>query len=293
VNILISGSTGLIGSALCRELKNDHTLHCLQRSDNTCPLYWNISQDTINLPSNCKIDAVIHLAGENIAASRWTTKRKKEIQESRIKGSQLLYNAINKLTSPPQVVISASATGFYGDTNSSQASEETPASTGFLASLCKEWEKQTQIIESKKTRIIHARFGIILSKQGGMLKRILPIFKLGLGGNIGDGLQHMSWVSLTDTVRALEAMLINNDLTGPVNISSPTATTNKELTRQLAKKLHRTAFIHIPKLAVKFILGEMGQELLLQSTNATPQKLIKAGFKFTHPTLEEALADLE
>ena len=287
MKILITGSSGLIGQALTTKLNLEgHTVQKLQRNDSTQALFWDTLGNKVNLPNDSYFDAVIHLAGENIATGRWTKSKKEQIRESRLQGTKALYEALSALEKKPSIIITASALGYYGSQGSTQLDETSPVGSGFLATLCKEWEDLSSSLEHKNTRFVSTRFGLILAPSGGLLKTILPIFKLGLGGRIGDGKQYMSWISLDDTVRAIVFCLMNDSVQGPINITAPTPITNAEFTKKLGQALHRPAICHIPQFIIKLIMGQMGTELLLRSAQGNPSKLLKHGFTFNNVEIE-------
>ena len=231
----------------------------------------------------------MHLAGENIASGRWTDEQKKKIKESRIKGTRLLAETIAGLALKPEVVVSGSAIGYYGNRGSETLTESSNVGTGFLADVCKEWESSMASVKSAGVRVVYARTGVVLSTEAGALNKMLPIFKLGGGGIIGDGRQYMSWVSLDDEVKALEFLLTNRNIEGPVNVVSPNPVTNSEFTSTLGRVLHRPAFMPLPAFAAKIIMGEMADELLLASQKCEPAKLQSNGFIFEYPKLDSAL----
>lgn len=285
MKILVSGSTGLIGSALIPFLKEKgHDVLKLVRVKadlHSDEIGWDPQRGVINPPLLEGIDAVIHLAGENIMG-RWTDAKKKRIFTSRVEGTKLLCKAFK---TPPSVFICASAIGFYGNRGDEILTEESSKGLGFLSDVCSEWEKAAQVL---KTRVVNARFGMVLSKRGGALKQMLPVFKWWMGGVMGSGNQWMSWVAIEDVLRAIDFILISQ-LTGPVNIVSPNPVTNLEFTKTLGNVLHRPTFMGMPTWAVKLVFGEMGEELLLSSQRVLPQKLENAGYRFTYPQLKEAL----
>jgi uncharacterized protein (TIGR01777 family) len=295
VHILITGSSGLIGSALRVALrKEQHDITCMSRKKGPeGQVWWDIKNHVIHLPKNHPIDAVIHLAGENIAGGPWTATRKQRIGNSRIQGTTLLCEALASLEHKPNCLISASAVGFYGSQGAQKLDESSPAGQGFLAEVCQSWEKATDVATDAGIRVVQARLGVVLDKQGGMLPRMLLPFRLGLGGPLGHGQQVMSWVSLTDLIRSFDFILNHPDLQGPVNITSPNPVTNEAFTQALAQALHRPAYFRVPGLAIEWLLGDLGRQLLLASQNVLPQKLQDAGFKFNHkeikPTLEHLL----
>lgn len=298
MNILITGSSGLIGSALRAALREQHDVTCMSRKKPAeGQAWWDIKRHVIHLPENHPIDAVIHLAGENIAGGPWTATRKQSIQNSRIQGTTLLCEALASLERKPECLISASAVGFYGSQGPEKLDESSPAGQGFLAEVCQSWENATSSATDAGIRVVRARLGVVLDKHGGMLPRMLLPFRLALGGPLGHGRQVMSWVSLTDLIRSFDYILNNPDLQGPVNITSPNPVTNEVFTQALAQTLHRPALLRIPNLVIESLLGDLGHELLLASQYVCPEKLQASGFEFNHkeiaPTLEHLLQKSE
>ncbi len=295
MHILITGSSGLIGSALRAALrKEQHDVTCMSRTNpHEGQAWWDIEKQAIHLPENHPIDAVIHLAGENIAGGPWTAARKRRIQDSRTQGTALLCEALASLEHRPECLISASAVGFYGSQEPQTLDESSPAGQGFLAEVCQSWENATDAAAKADIRVVRARLGVVLDRQGGMLPRMLLPFRLGLGGPLGCGQQVMSWVSLTDLIRSFDFILHNPALQGPVNITSPNPVTNEVFTQALAQTLHRPALFRIPSLIIECVLGDLGRELLLASQHVSPTELQAAGFEFNHteirPTLEHLL----
>ena len=280
MNIYISGSNGLIGSALKQSLLDDgHTVKGLGR---------DFSQP-INFEG---IDAVIHLDGENIAEGRWSKTKKDLIKSSRVDNTQKLSNQIYNSEYKPSVFISASAIGFYGDTGSDLITEKSPAGKGFLPEVSIEWEAATKPIENAGVRTVHLRTGIVLSKKGGALKKMLPPFYAGGGGILGSGKQYMSWISIDDMVRAIKFLIYEDSLNGPYNLTAPNPVTNKEFTKILGKVIKRPTILPLPGFAAKLIFGEMAEALLLSGNNVIPEKLLAAGYAFKHSELSESLRDL-
>jgi len=238
------------------------------------------------------IDAVVHLAGESIAEGRWTSERKRRILESRQKGTHLLAEKIAGLAEPPSVMVSASAIGYYGDRGNELLTEESEPGTMFLSGVCKEWEAAAQPAREAGVRVVHPRFGIVLSTEGGALGTTLPIFKLGGGGKIGSGRQYWSWVTLDDVVGAIVHAINMDTLSGPVNVVAPDPPTNAEYTRVLGRVLGRPTFFAVPAPAIRIVLGGMADNLLLASARVEPAKLEETGYEYRHPELEGALRHL-
>jgi len=238
------------------------------------------------------IDAVVHLAGESIAEGRWTSERKRRILESRQKGTHLLAETIAGLPEPPSVMVSASAIGYYGDRGNELLTEESEPGTMFLSGVCKEWEAAAQPAREAGVRVVHPRFGIVLSTEGGALGTTLPIFKLGGGGKIGSGRQYWSWVTLDDVVGAIVHAIKMDTLSGPVNVVAPDPPTNAEYTRVLGRVLGRPTFFAVPAPAIRIVLGGMADNLLLASARVEPAKLEETVYEYRHPELEGALRHL-
>jgi uncharacterized protein len=293
MKVAVSGSHGLVGTALCSSLsKNGHTVYRIARSggSDSNSIVWNIDAGTIDTDKLNGMDAVVHLAGENIAAGRWTPEQKKKIKDSRIKSTRLLADAICKLPAKPQVVVSGSAIGFYGNRGDEQLNESSNPGFGFLAEVTREWEDAIAPVKAAGVRVVNLRTGVILSPKAGALNKMLPIFKLGGGGIVGDGKQYMSWVSLEDEVKAIEFMLTNTNIEGPVNVVAPNPVTNSQFTSILGHLIHRPTLFPLPGFAAKIILGEMADELLLSSQRCQPTKLLNSGYQFTYPKLDDALS---
>jgi uncharacterized protein (TIGR01777 family) len=231
----------------------------------------------------------VHLGGEPIANGRWTPERKRVIRDSRTRSTELLARTIAGLATPPGVFLCASAVGYYGDRGDVWVDESSAPGEGFLAEVCRAWEAAADPARAAGIRTVHLRIGLVLDGQGGALARMLPLFRLGLGGALGSGRQYMSWVSLPDVVRMLELALDRADLSGPVNAVSPQPVTNARFTRVLARVLGRPAFLSVPAFALRIAMGEMAQELLLHGQRVVPRRLQEAGFEYRHREIEEAL----
>ena len=267
--VLITGSSGFVGSFLLLFLRKEGYL--------VQPFTKESCEE------GCY--AVIHLAGESLSKGCWTKKKKEEILRSRVEGTEELTRFLSKLQNPPKVFISASAVGYYGDSEK-QLTEESNAGSGFLATVCQKWEKAALFLEKAEVRVVLARFGYILSSRGGMLKALLPIFRLGLGGKMGSGLQFVPWVALEDVARSFCHILTEESVNGPVNIVSPNPVTQEYFAKTLAHFVKRPAFFAIPKW---MLLGEKAKSLLLPSLKVLPVKLQKTGFVFRFSTLEKVL----
>ncbi|MEQ8840700.1 MAG: TIGR01777 family oxidoreductase [Acidimicrobiales bacterium] len=292
MRVLVSGSTGLIGEALVTRLAADgHEPVRLVRSappDDRPSVRWDPAAGTIDDDALTDIDAVVHLAGEGIAERRWTDDQKARILNSRVDGTTLLAETIAAADNPPAVFLSGSAIGFYGDRGDELLTEASAGGDGFLAHVTVEWEKATAAAASS-SRVVHIRTGIVLSGDGGALAPLLPFFKLGVGGRIGDGEQWWSWIAIDDMVGAL-TWLLTSDVSGPVNLTGPAPVTNGEFTDTLGRVLHRPTLLPTPKPALWLKLGrELTEELLYASQRVAPTVLLERGYQFEHPDLESAL----
>lgn len=238
-------------------------------------------------------EAAIHLSGANLASHRWTPAYKSEILESRVRSTRALVNVFRQMHKPPRLLLCASATGIYGHRNDEILTEDSPTGEGFLADVCRAWEAEAARAEQIGIRVLHLRFGVVLAQQGGALAKMLPIFRLGLGGPIGSGHQWISWIALNDLVRAILFLLEQDQTTnGPINVIAPNPVTNAEFTRALGRALHRPAILPSPAFALRTFFGEMAQETLLASTRSVPQRLLHLGFHFELPTIDAALNSL-
>ncbi len=291
MRVLISGASGLLGKALTRALQNDghETLALVRRAPRDGEVEWNPRQplDPAKL-EGC--DAVVHLAGKNIAG-RWTEKFKQEVLESRAIGTQTLAAATAesfRQTGQPRVFVSASGVGYYGNRGDEILTEASSAGAGFLAEVCKQWEAATDPAREAGVRVVNLRIGVVLAHDGGALKPMLPPFRLGLGGRVGSGQQWWSWVSLDDVIGAM-LFALHGDLHGPVNAVGPTPVRNADFVKALGKALHRPTIFPLPEFVIRGVMGEMGEELLLTSARAVPEKLQAAGYKFRHADLDDAL----
>ncbi len=292
MKILISGSHGLVGTALIKSLEADrHEIFRLVRHYPHSPseIEWSPERYSIALSMIEGFDAVVHLAGESIAEGRWTDEKKKRIRESRVKGTRLLGDALANLTQQPRVMISASAIGYYGNRGDETLTETSSPGDDFLSEVCVEWEKATDMAKEKGIRTVNARFGIILDKDGGALKKMLPPFKMGIGGRIGDGKQWMSWIALDDVIGGIKFSLTNDSMQGPVNFVAPNPVRNAEFTKTLGRVLSRPTIFPIPAFGVRLVFGEMADALLLASQRVDCARLNDIGYEFKHASLEGAL----
>jgi len=293
MNVLISGATGLIGSALVPELEaKGHTVTRLSRSRSGAnTIRWDPSAGTIDGDLE-GTDAVVHLAGESIAQGRWNPDKKRRILDSRVQGTRLLAEKISALATPPKVMVSMSAVGYYGDRGDEVLTEESAPGADFLTRVCREWEAAAEPARRAGIRVVHPRLGIVLSPQGGALGTTLPIFKLGGGGKIGSGRQWWSWVTLDDVVGSIVHALTDETVEGPVNVGSPNPMTNAEYTKVLGKVLGRPTVLPLPAPAARIMLGEVADALLLASQRMRPARLQATGYAFRYPQLEGALRHL-
>lgn len=292
MKILITGASGMIGAALQKELRakgHDLLLTTREEPKDAMHVQWDAEKGFANVEQLEGIDAAIHLAGESIAALRWTDDKKKAIRESRVKGTRSVIDAIGKLKARPKVLVAASAIGYYGERGEEILTEASGAGEGFLPDVCKEWEAESRRAEDAGVRTVLLRTATVLSKDGGALGTMLLPFKLGVGGVIGDGKQWFSWVALDDHVSAIIFALENESLRGAINSSSPNPVTNEEFTKTMGEVLYRPTIIPLPEFAVSTLLGEMGDALLLTSTRVVPKRLEDAGFEFKYPELKPAL----
>jgi hypothetical protein len=296
MKILVTGSTGLVGSALLPFLKSQgHEVFRLVRSQakaGPSEIYWDPEQgidDTARLEG---LDGVVHLAGENISEGRWTEEKKARIRDSRVRGTRSLSEALARLAQPPRVLISASAIGDYGNRGEEIMREESAPGSDFLARVCREWEAATEPAAQKGIRVVMLRFGVIFSGKGGALAKMLTPFKLGVGGKLGSGRQYMSWITLDDVIGVINHALVNENLRGPVNVVAPNAVTNYDFTKTLGRVLSRPTLFPVPAFAIRLAFGEMGDAALLSSTRVEPARLKESGYTFQHPELESALRQM-
>jgi len=292
MDVAVTGGSGLIGTALIGALRADgHRVVRVVRqgAPGADTVVWAPDAGTIDAGGLEGLDAVVHLAGEGIAERRWNDAQKQRILQSRTAGTALLADTIAGLQKPPRVLLSASAIGFYGDRGAEVLTEASPAGDGFLAEVCTAWEAATRPAEDAGVRVAHLRTGIVLSRDGGPLPRMLPLFRFGLGGRLGNGRQIWSWISIDDHVAATR-FLLAHDLRGAVNLTAPAPVTNAEFTGALARVLHRPAWFPVPRFGPTILLGgELAQNLLFSSADVRPARLTDAGFSFAHADIDHAL----
>jgi len=292
--ILISGASGMVGDALRNSMAQKHfNVLQLVRRNPEAPnqLQWNpaSSPAIAHVEALEGLNAAIHLSGANLAAHRWTPDYKRELTSSRIDSTHALATALAGLRNPPKMLLMASAVGIYGNRGDELLDETSAPGKGFLADLCQQWEAAAQPAVEAGIRVLDLRFGMILTAGPGALARLLPIFRMGLGGRLGDGRQFMSWIALDDLLAAIFYLLESPTASGPFNFTAPNPITNAQFTRALAGHLHRPAFFAVPKPALRLAFGEMADEALLASVRAYPAKLAATGFQFSCPSIVHAL----
>ncbi len=293
MRIAITGASGLVGRALTSALEQDgHVVQRLVRRSTSDPqeVSWSPAEATLDAEKLIGTDAVVHLAGEPLIGLRWTDAKKRRILRSRVDGTALVADSLAGLSGGPRILISTSAVGYYGD-GRAWVDEDAPRGEGFLADVCSAWEAAAEPARDAGVRVVHPRLGLVLSTAGGVLKEMLPAFRLGVGGPIGDGTQYFPWIAIDDVVGAIRFAL-HNEVDGPLNLAAPGAVTNAEFTSALSGALHRPAFVRLPKFAIRAALGEMGRELLLAGQRVRPQRLLDVGFSFEYPELGPALDHL-
>jgi uncharacterized protein (TIGR01777 family) len=292
MEIAVSGASGLIGSALVSSLTAaGHRVARLVRTQpmaGSGDIYWDPAKSYVDTTQLNGKAAVVHLAGETIS-QRWTPEAKRRIYSSRLRGTQLISEAIRQLAEPPQVLVSASAIGYYGDRGETVLCEDSGSGKGFLAEVCRDWEAATEPASRAGIRVVHLRTGIVLSSRGGALAKMLLPFRMGAGGVIGSGRQYMSWIALDELIAAIHHVIEMPSIQGPVNAVAPRPVTNREFTQTLGKVLSRPTLAPLPAFAVRLIFGQMGEELLLASQRVEPARLKASSFSFRFPALEVAL----
>ena len=286
MRMLITGGSGFVGKALCRHWA-DHSVATLGRGD-WADFQWDPATGILDTAALKEVDAVVHLSGEPLGPGRWSAAKKRRILDSRIKGTRLLCKAIQNQSNPPQVLLCASGTGFYGNRGETEVEESAVNGNGFLADVCRQWEAATGPAEAAGVRVIHMRFGIVLGSEGGALQAMRPVFRMGLGGRLGDGRQWMPWIGMVDLCRALDFLLTEKTISGPVNVVAG-AVRNGEFTRALGEVLGRPSWFPVPAGVLRLVLGEVADEMLLTSTRAKPRRLNTAGFDLAQPDIGTAL----
>jgi uncharacterized protein (TIGR01777 family) len=291
MKVLVSGASGLVGSALAPSLTGaGHTVRRLVRSEPSgeSEFRWDPDSGGLDPAALDGVDAVVHLAGETIAG-RWTAAKKERILKSREQGTSLLSEALARLERPPSALVCASGVDYYGDRGTEELTEESSPDGGFLAEVVKRWEAASEPAARAGIRVVPLRFGIVLSRDGGALRAMLVPFRLGLGGKFGNGRQYMSWIAIDDLVRVIERAIEDERLSGPVNAVAPGPVTNEEFTRTLGRVLRRPALFRVPGFALRLALGQFAVEGLLTGQRVVPARLRRVGHEFAHPELEEAL----
>ncbi|MFF0523848.1 TIGR01777 family oxidoreductase [Actinomadura nitritigenes] len=294
MRVTVTGSSGLIGSALVRALREDgHDVVRLVRREPSAPdeARWSPADGCVEAAALEGADAIVHLAGAGVGDRPWTKAYKRRIRDSRLDGTRTLAEAIAAAGRRPPVLVCGSAIGFYGDTGDREADEKSPMGAGFLAALVRDWEAAAAPAREAGIRVVYPRTGVVLARGGGILGRTLPLFRLGLGGRLGDGTQWTSWISLPDEVAALR-FLIEHEVSGPVNLTAPDPVTNAAYTEALARALHRPARLAVPKAVLRAALRDFADEGPLVSQRVLPRRLEHAGFRYRHPDVDSALAAL-
>ena len=293
MKIAVTGSTGLVGSALVAHLESSgHVVKRIVRrrdSADSDSVYWDPEAGMIEVDKLAGLDAAVHLAGENIAKRRWSKRQKARILESRVNGTRLLSATVAGLDPKPEVMVCASAMGYYGDRCDEILTEDSGSGELFLSRVVRDWEAATTPAADAGIRVVNLRLGLVVSGAGGAIRQMMLPFKLGLGGRVGSGRQWVSWIAMADLVRLIQHCLTDRSLRGAVNAASPNPVTNRDLAQTLAKVLHRPAIMPLPGFVVRAALGQMGEELLLSSARLSPAKLVASGFEFHSPDLESAL----
>ncbi|MDA2923901.1 TIGR01777 family oxidoreductase [Acidobacteria bacterium AH-259-L09] len=301
MRIGVTGATGLIGSALCQSLIQDnHEVVVLARNPEKARqnlstaevITWEATSGPPPEQSMDGLDAVVHLAGEAIAEGRWTAGRKRAIRESRVTGTRNLVQAILRSKNPPKVLLSGSAIGYYGPRGDQLLEETSSPGKDFLAEICRQWESEAMRATESGVRVVLLRTGLVLSTEGGALPRILPPFRMFVGGPLGSGKQWMSWIHIQDEIEAIRYAVTKDEIEGPINLVEPNPVTNREFSRELGRVLGRPAFFRVPGFALRLLFGEMAESLLLQGQRVLSKKLEQAGYKFRFPQLNGALLDL-
>ena len=294
MRVIISGASGLIGSALCSELRSGQhdVVTLVRRPAGAGEIQWDPTNGVLPADALEGADAVVHLAGAGIGDHRWTAEYKREILDSRVRSTTLLAETIAACTQRPPVFLSGSAIGIYGASDDRELDEQSPVGSGFLADTCRQWEAAALPAAAAGTRVAYLRTGIVLTPKGGALKKMLPLFKLFAGGRFGNGKQWQSWISLPDEVGAI-CHLLTSDVEGPVNLTAPNPITNAGFAKQLGKALGRPSVVPVPSFGPKLLLGsELAEALLFTGQNVLPKVLQQSGYRFQHPRLDEAFAAL-
>jgi uncharacterized protein (TIGR01777 family) len=290
--VAVTGASGLIGSALVRSLRADgHDVRRLVRRDPSAAdeVRWDPVRRLLDPGDLAGADAVVHLAGAGIGDHRWTDEYRQQIRASRVDGTETIAAAIAALDDKPRVLLSGSAVGYYGDTGENEADESSPRGSGFLAEVVDAWEAAGAAAEQSGVRVVHARSGVVLSAAGGALGKVLPLFRVGLGGRLGSGRQWMSWIALPDHVAAMRWLLSHDDITGAVNLTAPEPVRNRDYTKAIARAVHRPALAAVPAPVLRTALGGFADEGVLVSQRVVPTRLERNGFAFTYADVDSAL----
>lgn len=293
MRVVVTGASGLIGSALCQALerRGDDVVRMVRGPARSGEVTWDPGSRALRGGALDRIEAAVHLSGAGIGDRRWTPARRELLVSSRVDSTALLAATLAGLDPPPRVLVNASAVGAYGDRGDEELTEASPTGVGFLADLCRRWEEATAPAVAAGIRTVCLRSGIVLSRAGGALARQLPLFRSGLGGRLGSGRQWVSWISITDEVDAVLGVLDDETLAGAVNSVAPQPVTNAEFTAALGRAVHRPAVLAVPAPALRLALGrELVDEVLLASQRAKPAALERSGFAFSHPDIDTALA---
>lgn len=290
MRIAVTGSTGLIGTALTRSLRADghQVVPLVRRTPSPGEVEWDPAGGRVDTDALAGCEAVVHLAGAGVGDRRWTAAYKREIRESRLRGTATIAEAVAGLTPRPHTLLCGTALGYYGDTGERTVDESAPAGTGFLAELCVDWEAAAAPAEAAGVRTVFARTGLVVARSGGAWGRLFPLFRLGLGGRLGNGRQYWSHISLDDHVAALRHLLEHRELSGPFNLTAPEPVTNREVTVVMGRVLRRPTLLAVPAPVLRLAIGEFAQDVL-SSQRVVPTRLLESGFTFRHPTVEQAV----
>ena len=295
MRIAVSGASGLIGSPLSKRLHDDgHEVIPLVRHaprPGERAIAWDPEAGRLDRGELEGCDVVVHLAGENVFG-RWTEEKKRRIRDSRVQGTKLVSEAFAKLPHPPRVLLAASAIGFYGDRADEELTERSAPGHDFLAQVAKDWEAATEPAARAGVRVVNMRFGVVLTPDGGAMAKLLPPFRLGLGGPVGNGRQYLSWIARDDAIAAIVHLLNSESLRGPVNVTGPQPVTNREFAKTLGHVLGRPAIVPVPGFALRLAFGSEGADMLLSGQRVLPERLVASGFRFHHGDLEPALRQL-
>lgn len=291
MRVAVTGSSGLIGSALVRSLTADghEAVRLVRRPARAdSEVSWDPERKTVDTAGLAGTDAVVHLAGAGVGEHRWTAAYKKVLVDSRVRGTAVVAEALASMDRPPQALVCGTAIGWYGDTGATAVDESAPAGDGFMAGLCERWEAAADPAREAGIRTVLARTGLVVSRAGGAWGRLFPLFGLGLGGRLGDGRQYWSFISLRDHIAALRRLVEDDGLAGPVNLTAPSPVTNREVTASMGRLLHRPALLPVPRFALRIAVGEFADDIV-GSQRVVPRRLLDAGFTFAHPGIDDAV----